>query len=141
MTAPLDYGPLVILQHDAGDAGPFFTLYGHLDYGIVGTLKIGQRITRGEEFARIGAAHENGGWPPHLHFQIILDLLDLDADFPGVAFASQRAVWTSLSPDPNLLVGIPEERFPPQDTSPQETLAARRSRCWEKISASPTSSR
>ena len=67
-------------------------------------------------------AEENGGWPPHLHFQIILDLLDLDADFPGVAFASQRAVWTSLSPDPNLLVGIPKERFPAEETSPQETL-------------------
>ncbi len=29
--APLDYGPVIILQHDAGDAGEFFTLYGHLD--------------------------------------------------------------------------------------------------------------
>jgi len=35
---------------------------------------------------------------PHAHFQIILDLLELGADFPGVAYASQRAVWTSLSP-------------------------------------------
>src|ERR1700730_18132551 len=81
--APLDYGPLVILQHDAGDAGAFFTLYGHLDKESLARLKIGRRITRGEKFARIGTSAENGGWPPHLHFQIILDLLDLDADFPG----------------------------------------------------------
>ena len=114
-TAPLDYGPLVILQHDAGDAGAFFTLYGHLDKESLARLKIGQRIARGEKFARIGTSKENGGWAPHLHFQIILDLLDLDANFPGVAYASQRAVWTSLSPDPNLLVGIPKNRFPKQD--------------------------
>jgi len=126
--APLDYGPLVILKHDAGGAGTFFTLYGHLAIETLARLRIGQRITRGEEFARIGTAEENGGWPPHLHFQIILDLLDLNANFPGVAFASQRAVWTSLSPDPNLLTGIPKERFPADESSPQQTLAARRSR-------------
>src|ERR1700681_2547391 len=67
--APLDYGPLVILQHDAGDAGAFVTLYGHLDKESLAGLKIGQRIARGEKFARIGTFNENGGWPPHLHFQ------------------------------------------------------------------------
>jgi len=91
-TAPLDYGRLVILHHDAGDAGTFFTLYGHLDKESLARLKIGQSIARGEKFARIGTSKENGGWAPHLHFQIILDLLDLDANFPGVAYASQRAV-------------------------------------------------
>lgn len=124
--APLDYGPLVILQHDAGDAGAFFTLSGHLDTESLAHLKIGQRIARGEKFARVGTSEENGGWAPHLHFQIILDLLELDANFPGVALASQREVWTSLSPDPNLLVGIPKNRFPKQDLTIQETLTARR---------------
>ena len=52
--APLDYGPLVILQHDAGDAGVFFTLYGHLDKESLARLKTGQRLARGEKFARIG---------------------------------------------------------------------------------------
>jgi 4-aminobutyrate aminotransferase-like enzyme/Ser/Thr protein kinase RdoA (MazF antagonist) len=135
-TAHLDYGPLVILQHDAGDAGAFFTLYGHLDKESLASLKIGQRIARGEKFARIGTCEENGGWAPHLHFQIILDLLDLDANFPGVAYASQRAVWTSLSPDPNLLVGIPEKCFPKPDTALQETLAARREVLGKNLSIS-----
>jgi len=124
--APLDYGPLVILQHDVGDAGQFFTLYGHLDKESLARLKIGQRVARGDEFARIGTSKENGGWPPHLHFQVILDLLDLDANFPGVAYASQRAVWTSLSPEPNLLIGVPKNRFPKQDPTIQETLTTRR---------------
>jgi 4-aminobutyrate aminotransferase-like enzyme len=134
--APLDYGPLVILRHDAGDAGVFFTLYGHLDKESLTRLKVGQHIARGEKFARIGAFEENGGWPPHLHFQIILDLLDLDANFPGVAYASQRAVWTSLSPDPNLLVGIPKDRFPKQEPTVQETLTARRELLGKNLSIS-----
>jgi len=134
--APLDYGPLVILQHDAGDAGTFFTLYGHLDKESLARLKIGQRIARGEKFARIGASEENGGWPPHLHFQIILDLLEVDANFPGVAYASQRAVWTGISPDPNLLLGIPKNRFPRHDPTPQETLTARRELLGKNLSIS-----
>jgi 4-aminobutyrate aminotransferase-like enzyme/Ser/Thr protein kinase RdoA (MazF antagonist) len=125
-TAPLDYGPLVILKHEVKEAGEFFTLYGHLTTDTLARLKIGQRIARGETFACIGTTDENGGWPPHLHFQIILDLLDMDANFLGVAFTSQRAVWTSLSPDPNLLIGIPKERFPAGERSPQELLATRR---------------
>src|SRR3984893_6637811 len=134
--ALLDYGPLVILQHDAGDAGAFVTLYGHLDKESLARLKIGQRIARGEKFARIGTFNENGGWPPHLHFQIILDLLDLDANFPGVSYASQCAVWSSLSPDPNLLVAIPKNRFPKQDPTIQETLTARRELLGTNLSIS-----
>ena len=134
--APLDYGPLVILQHDAGHNRPFFTLYGHLTTDSLNSLQLGHKIARGAEFARIGNAKENGGWPPHVHFQIILDLLDLGANFPGVAFASQRAVWTSLSPDPNLLIGIPEKYFPPPEASPQEVLAARRQVLGKNLSIS-----
>src|SRR6266571_4458765 len=79
----------------------------HLTRETLEALKPGQAIAKGEIFARVGTSHENGGWPPHLHFQMILDLLDRGAEFPGVARASERAIWTSLSPDPNLLLGIP----------------------------------
>src|SRR5712692_3916293 len=124
--APLDYGPLVILRHETTDGEQFFTLYGHLTRETLAGLKPGRRIARGQPFARIGSPEENGGWTPHVHFQIILDLLDLGADFPGVAYASERSVWTGLSPDPNLLPGIPGDRFPAKETSAAETLAARR---------------
>jgi 4-aminobutyrate aminotransferase-like enzyme/Ser/Thr protein kinase RdoA (MazF antagonist) len=134
--APLDYGPVIILQHDAGDAGEFFTLYGHLDTESLARLRIGQGVAHGEKFARIGTSEENGGWAPHLHFQIILDLLDLDANFPGVAYASQRAVWTCLSPDPKLLVGIPKSRFPARDRTIQETLTTRREVLGKNLSIS-----
>jgi len=103
-TAPLDYGPLVVLRHETDQGAPFFTLYGHLTEDTLEGLRLDQKIPRGEGFARVGAPPTNGGWTPHLHFQVILDLLERGADFPGVAHASRRAVWTSLSPDPNVLL-------------------------------------
>jgi len=134
--ARLDYGPLVILKH-ATDAGQiFFTLYGHLGEDAPERCRAGQRVARGERIGSIGAPPINGDWPPHLHFQIITDLLDLDRDFPGVAYASQRAVWKSLSPDPNLILGIPADRFPAPAPSQAETLAARRTRIGRSLSIS-----
>src|SRR4029077_13216346 len=134
--ASLDYGPLVFLQHETGAGERFFTLYGHLTKETLARLKVGQRVARGEEFARVGTAEENGGWTPHVHFQIILDLLELGADFPGVAYASQRAVWTSLSPDPNFLLGIPADRFPAKEPGLDETLASRRALLGKNLSIS-----
>src|SRR6266700_2717999 len=135
-SAPLDYGPLVILRHETGDGEEFFTLYGHLTKDTLSGLRVGQRIARGEKFARVGATSENGGWAPHAHFQIILDLLELGADFPGVAYASQRGVWTALSPDPNLLLEIPADRFPAKEPDFSETLAARRALLGKNLSIS-----
>lgn len=133
---PQDYGPLVVLRHETGDGEEFFSLYGHLTGQTLSGLEIGQRISRGQEFARVGTLAENGGWPPHVHFQIILDLLDLGADFPGVAYASQRSVWTSLSPDPNLLLDIPADRFPSQEEDFQGTLEKRRALLGKNLSIS-----
>jgi 4-aminobutyrate aminotransferase-like enzyme/Ser/Thr protein kinase RdoA (MazF antagonist) len=136
---PLDYGPVVILRHSfdtPSGAQEFFTLYGHLTSQTLSRLRVGQRVARGEKFAEVGATHQNGGWTPHLHFQIISDLLDYGTDFPGVGRASERGVWTSLSPDPNLLLGIPAERFPPKEASARETLAERRSLLGRSLSVS-----
>jgi 4-aminobutyrate aminotransferase-like enzyme/Ser/Thr protein kinase RdoA (MazF antagonist) len=124
--AALDYGPLVILRHVADDGEELSTLYGHLTRETLRELKPGQAIAKGETFARVGKPDENGGWPPHLHFQIILDLLDRGAEFPGVARASERAVWTSLSPDPNVLLGIPIKNIPDREKSSRETLPHRK---------------
>jgi 4-aminobutyrate aminotransferase-like enzyme/Ser/Thr protein kinase RdoA (MazF antagonist) len=135
-SAPLDYGPLVILRHKTGGGEEFFTLYGHLGKDSLENLTVGQQITRGQTFARVGSAQENGGWAPHVHFQIILDLLELGGNFPGVAYASQRAVWTGLSPDPNLLLGIPADRFPAKVPEFEETLTQRRALLGKNLSIS-----
>ena len=135
-TAELDYGPLVILRHETDDGDEFFTLYGHLTPETLRGLKAGQTIARGEVFARVGTLHENGGWPPHLHFQVILDLLDSGAEFPGVARASERSIWTSLSPDPNLLLGIPEKRIGPVESTAEETMPRRQELLGGNLSVS-----
>ncbi|HMD44449.1 MAG TPA: aminotransferase class III-fold pyridoxal phosphate-dependent enzyme [Candidatus Acidoferrum sp.] len=134
--AALDYGPVVILRH-APDAGiEFFTLYGHLSEASLLRLSLGQKIEKRSTFAQVGNARENGGWTPHLHFQIILDLLDLGTDFPGVGFASERAVWKGLSPDPNLILGVPGDRFPEMPPPLAETLALRRTLLGQNLSIS-----
>jgi len=134
--APLDYGPVIILRHTTPEDIEFFTLYGHLSRENLDSLHVGQHIAVGEPFARIGDAHENGGWSPHVHFQVIIDLLDLGTDFPGVAYASQPKSWTSLSPDPNLLLAIPAERFPPEEPGLAATLATRRTFLGKNLSVS-----
>jgi murein DD-endopeptidase MepM/ murein hydrolase activator NlpD len=87
--APLDYGPTIILEHVTDSGDRFFTLYGHLAEESLGALSRGKRVSRGEPFARVGDFPVNGNWPPHLHFQVILDLLGKEGDFPGVAPPSE----------------------------------------------------
>ncbi len=151
--APQDYGPVVVLRHEPGalatgcpvasapgscvedDEGLcFFTLYGHLSRESLEAVSPGQAVAAGERLGAVGGPDVNGGWPPHLHFQLVADLLDLGCDFPGVAPPGQRDVWLSLSPDPNLLARIPEEHFPRRDHTLTETLAVRRRRLGRNLS-------
>ena len=102
----LDYGPTVILKHKPPEGPEFYTLYGHLDRGSLKNLKLHKVIERGEAFAKIGHPKENGGWLPHIHFQVILDLFDFDGNYPGVALPSQQGFWKSICPDPSFILGI-----------------------------------
>ena len=104
---PLDYGPTIILEHQPNDGPTFWTLYGHLSRASLDGLFESQHIAKGEKIGTLGAPEENGGWAPHLHVQLITDLLGARGDFPGVGTVSERAIWKSLSPDPNLLLRIP----------------------------------
>ena len=137
--SPQDYGPVMILEHGGDGGSVFYTLYGHLKRRSLAKRKVGQRIRKGTKFAEIGDSSSNGGWPPHVHFQIITDLLDLGPDFPGVAPASQRAVWLSLCPDPNLILGIRAEAFPERAPTKEETLRSRRSLLGGNLSISYSS--
>jgi 4-aminobutyrate aminotransferase-like enzyme len=131
-----DYGPLIILKHKVGEGPDFYTLYGHLTEDSLEGVSPGQRVKQGQRIARIGAPPANGDWPPHLHFQIITDLLEMGRDFPGVGFASEREIWRSLSPDPNVMLRIPAECFPPPEEESREILAARRQRLGRNLSFS-----
>lgn len=134
--ARLDYGPLVILEHSTDTGERFYTLYGHLDRWALEHLSVGQAIARGERIGSIGAPPGNGDWPPHLHLQIIIDLLDLDRDYPGVGLARERDFWLANSPDPNLILGLPPERLPAPPPPFEATLAARRAKIGPNLSIS-----
>ena len=134
---PLDYGPTIVLEHQAGPGGPrFHTLYGHLARESVAVLSAGDAVRAGSIVARVGTAAENGGWPPHLHFQLITDLLDMQGDFPGVADPAERRVWLSLAPDPNLVARIPGGVTARPRLAGEDILASRRDLIGPSLSVS-----
>lgn len=104
--AAQDYGGVIVLRHATPGGDPFYTLYGHLSAESAARIVVGTTVEAGEQIAALGVEAENGGWVPHLHFQLMTDLLGLGTDFPGVVAASQRAVWRGLSPDPAPLLGL-----------------------------------
>ena len=108
-TAPRDYGPTLILKHQIDEATSFYTLYGHLNWSSIKDWQPGLQVMKGQEIAKMGYFEENGNWNPHLHFQIVLDLLNYEGDFPGVARPRDIEVWESLSPNPFPLFKIPEK--------------------------------
>jgi len=135
--APLDDGPTIVLQHTVADGRlTFFTLYGHLSRAALDGLRPGLPVARGACIGTIGDAAINGGWPPHLHLQIVADMLDRSGAFPGVARPSQRALWLNLSPDPNVIVGIPTDRFPPATLSVERIQAMRARHIGRSLSVS-----
>jgi 4-aminobutyrate aminotransferase-like enzyme/Ser/Thr protein kinase RdoA (MazF antagonist) len=115
---PGDYGPVVLLEHATDEGVPFWTLYGHLDREVLGRLAAGQTLAAGALVGRIGTSEVNGGWPPHLHLQLLTHTVGEGSGIYGVAPASALDVWESVSPDPNLLLGLPEgaaSPAPPRD--------------------------
>jgi 4-aminobutyrate aminotransferase-like enzyme/Ser/Thr protein kinase RdoA (MazF antagonist) len=106
---PLDYGPVVILRHRTAAGDAFFTLYGHLSRESLAALETGVPVSAGDRIGAVGGPDVNGGWTPHLHFQVITDLLDRGCDFPGVCAAHETGVWSVFSPDPAPVAGIPED--------------------------------
>ena len=107
-----DYGPTIILDHSGAsqhylEGKPLYSLYGHLTRTSLNGLFIGKTFNAGEQLGEIGPFPENGDWPPHLHFQLMTDMLGLAGDFPGVCSLSDRAKFLSICPNPNDLLGIP----------------------------------
>lgn len=98
-----DYGPTIILEHTIEDA-TFYTLYGHLSRSSLNGIRVGQLIAKNERVGELGNFPENGDWPPHLHFQVMTDLLGNAGDFPGVIAPSQADFYKTICIDPMLLL-------------------------------------
>lgn len=125
----------VVLQHTLAGVPDFFTLYRHLAAGSIAALAKGQSIARGQALGTVATFAHNGGGPTRVHFQLALDLLDSGADFPHRVPVAERALWAALSPDPNLVLGIPAACFP-QDWSFEETVAKRHALLGPSLSVS-----
>ena len=100
-----EYGGLVVLKHSVENFF-FYTLYGHLSVESATKNRVRDIVKKGDCIAVLGDKNENGNWVSHLHFQVMLSILDYKKDFPGVTYHSQIEVWKGLCPDPNLLFKI-----------------------------------
>ena len=102
-----DYGATIILQHEVKN-GVFYSLYGHLSLKDLDDLWEGKPLKAGEPFAHFGEPAENGNWPPHLHFQLILDMEGMKGDYPGVCKLREREKYRENCPDPNWVLHMIE---------------------------------
>ncbi len=125
-TAPQDYGPMLIVEHQPKPDLRFCTLYGHLAGDALQRWQVGQSLAAGDLLAHIGDHPRNGNWAPHLHFQLVADLLDLHDKAPGVCSPQERDFWTSLCPDPNLLLKLAHSTQPKKTGSTRQLLERRR---------------
>ncbi len=102
LTEDGDYGPTVVLRHELEQT--LWTLHGHLQRRSLEGLRPGGVVRRGEIIGWFGAESENGGWPPHLHFQLSFEP-PCAGDIPGVVSVQERAAARARFPDPRLVLG------------------------------------
>lgn len=102
-----DYGGTLILCSNVlcgrggTDANPrlLYSLLGHLSHASAKRWSKGDRVEAGELLGWLGAENENGGWNPHLHFQLSW-LEPLAIDLPGAVAPSMRDLARLVFPNP-----------------------------------------
>ena len=98
-----DYGGTIVTVHRL-EGLELYALYGHLSRRSLENQLPGRRFGAGEVLGWIGERGENGGWVPHLHFQLSYER-PARADLPGVVSREQRALARLKYPDPRLVLG------------------------------------
>ncbi|MCB9024850.1 MAG: peptidoglycan DD-metalloendopeptidase family protein [Bdellovibrionaceae bacterium] len=100
---PGDYGFTIVLEYILQDK-ILYALFGHLSENSLKNKKIGQSVSKDEVIAWIGNKSENGGWNPHLHFQLSWQKPEV-ADMPGVVSTEDHEEALRIYPDPRLVLG------------------------------------
>ena len=103
-----DYGATLVVSHIIEEIS-FHTLYGHLSLNSIKNFREGENVKRGDVIGEFGIPMENGQWPPHLHFQIIVDMevpiaIGRIGDYPGVCKLSEREKFLDNCPDPDIIL-------------------------------------
>lgn len=96
--AAQDYGWCLILE-----TPEVFMLFGHMG-SDVSAWKAGDSVERGTKLGSLGDVHENGGWEPHLHLQLIRDMQGWVGDYPGVCTLDDMGFYAENCPDPSELL-------------------------------------
>ena len=98
-----DYGHVLVTEQRI-DGQPVWALFGHLCRASIGHSPPGRRFQAGEVLGWMGEQGENGGWPPHLHFQLSIERPETH-DLPGAVRPSERAQALRRFPDPRCILG------------------------------------
>ncbi len=98
-----DYGYTLILEYQISNLS-LWVLYGHLAKKGWDQLEPGQSIEKRQNFCFVGDENENGGWPPHLHFQVSKKKPST-CDMPGAVSKSQYQDVIKDYLDPRSILG------------------------------------
>lgn len=98
-----DYGPTIVIKHVI-DSAELFALYGHLSRPSLQQISVGDQVQKGQQIADLGTEEVNGGWAPHLHFQISTEDPG-EADMPGVVADEEHEQALQKYPDPRIVMG------------------------------------
>ena len=129
----LDYGGMVILSHQTTADDVFYTLYGHLDPSSIASLSVGQVLAKGQVFAALGNVEGNGGWNPHLHFQLALSIQGIGNNWPGAADPDEIALYNAIFPNPAVLMNLDDHKTNYIGTQKSQILASRKANFAENL--------
>lgn len=101
--SPGDYGGTVLTEHRLGDR-LIWALHGHLSHRSIACRRAGEEFTAGEVIGWVGDEAENGGWNPHVHFQLSWERPER-CDLPGAVSARDLPSALKIYPDPRLVLG------------------------------------
>ena len=112
-----DYGHTVVIEYVWRDTTPlpcgenkiqqgqtYWALYGHLSAVSMTLLSERAHVNRGQLIGWLGGHEDNGGWPPHLHFQLSRSM-PANHDLPGVVTLADRHQALNIYPDPRDILG------------------------------------
>jgi len=100
---PGDYGPTIVIRYEL-DGNLLYGLYGHLSRESLEMVAEDDQVKKGQQIATLGDKDVNGGWAPHLHFQLSVEDPE-EADMAGVVAEENRAQALQKYPDPRLVLG------------------------------------
>lgn len=98
-----DYGPTIVVRYEI-EGQRLYALYGHLSRESLQMVSVGESVQKGQQIATLGDNEVNGGWEPHLHFQLSVEDPG-EADMPGVVAEENREEALQTYPDPRIILG------------------------------------